>query len=67
MQPRMPLAFWAASAHCQLIFSFSSTNTPKSRAACNPLIPQAVSMFGFVPTQVQVLALGLDELYDAGS
>ena len=30
MQPRTQLAFWAASAHCHLMLSFLSTNTPKS-------------------------------------
>ena len=30
MQPRIPLAFWTASAHCWLMLSFSSTRAPKS-------------------------------------
>jgi len=30
MQPRIWLACWTASVHCQVMFSFSSTNTPKS-------------------------------------
>jgi len=30
MKPRIRLAFWAASAHCRLMLSFSSTSTPKS-------------------------------------
>jgi len=30
MQPRVQLAFWAASTHCQLTLSLSSTGTPKS-------------------------------------
>ena len=30
MQPRVQLAFWDAKTHCWLIFSFLSTNTPKS-------------------------------------
>lgn len=30
MQLRMRLAFWAASAHCRIMSSFSSTRTPKS-------------------------------------
>jgi len=30
MQPRVWLAFWAASAHCRVMLSFSSTSTPKS-------------------------------------
>ena len=30
MQPRILLAFWAASAHCRLTSSFSSVKTPKS-------------------------------------
>jgi len=32
-EPRIPLAFWAASAHCWLVFSFSSTRTPMSFSA----------------------------------
>ena len=30
MQHRIQFAFWAASAHCQLMLSFSSINIPKS-------------------------------------
>ena len=30
MQPRIRLAFWAASARCQLMLNFSSTSTHKS-------------------------------------
>lgn len=30
MQPRMGLAFWAASALCQLVFCFLSTSNPQS-------------------------------------
>jgi len=30
MQPRIQLAFWAGSAHCQLMSNFSSTSVPKS-------------------------------------
>ena len=30
MQPVVQLAFWAASAHCHLMLSFSFTSTPKS-------------------------------------
>lgn len=33
MHPRIQLVFWSASAHCQLMFSFSSTRTPKSSSA----------------------------------
>jgi len=28
MQPGIPLAFWAVTAHCWVMFSFSSTSTP---------------------------------------
>jgi len=30
MKPRIWLAFWAVSAHCQVMLSFRSTSTPKS-------------------------------------
>jgi len=30
MQPRVRVAFWAASAHCRLLLSFPPTSTPKS-------------------------------------
>ena len=30
MQPKIPLTVWAASAHCWLMFSFSSTKAPMS-------------------------------------
>jgi len=30
MQPRVGLAFWAASARAQLMLNLSSTSTPKS-------------------------------------
>jgi len=64
MQPRIWLAFWAASAHCWVILSLLSTRTPKSfSAALNPLNAQPVSMFGIVPTQVQYFTLGHVELH----
>ncbi|KAK4831337.1 hypothetical protein QYF61_017468 [Mycteria americana] len=68
MQPRIWLAFWAASAHCWLMLSFSSTNTPKSfssgRAALNPFSAQPVFVLGIAPTHVQDLALGPVELHE---
>ena len=33
MELRIPLAFWAASAHCWFMLSFSSARTPKSISA----------------------------------
>jgi len=38
MQPRIWLAFWAASAHCQLMYNFSSTSIPKSSQDCSQSI-----------------------------
>lgn len=35
MQPRIPLAFWAASTHWWLVLSFSSTRTPKAFSAAS--------------------------------
>ncbi|KAK4832903.1 hypothetical protein QYF61_026546 [Mycteria americana] len=68
MQPRIQLAFWAASAHCRVLLSFLSTNTPKSfssgRAALNPFSAQPVFVLGIVPTHVQDLALGPVELHE---
>ncbi|KAK4829642.1 hypothetical protein QYF61_005935 [Mycteria americana] len=45
MQPRIRLAFWAASAHCQVMLSFSSTNTPKSFSSGLPSIPSLPSLY----------------------
>jgi len=53
MQPRVWLAYWAASAR------FSSTSTPKS---CSILSP--VFVLGIAWIQVQDLALGLAELHE---
>jgi len=39
MQPGAWLAFWAASAHCQVMDSFSSPSTPKSFSTGLPSIP----------------------------
>ncbi|KAK4832076.1 hypothetical protein QYF61_020632 [Mycteria americana] len=44
MQPRIWLAFWAASTHCQLMSSFSSTSTPKSSSAGLLSIPSSPSL-----------------------
>ncbi|KAK4821667.1 hypothetical protein QYF61_027135 [Mycteria americana] len=60
-QPRISLAFWAASAHCWLMSSFFIHQYPQvflGRAALNPLIPQPVLIPGVALTQVQDLALG---------
>ncbi|KAK4812332.1 hypothetical protein QYF61_017109 [Mycteria americana] len=64
MQPRIWLAFWAASAHCQLTSSFSSTSTPKSFSAGLLSIPSSlkpVLILGITLTQLQDPALGLVE------
>ncbi|KAK4822069.1 hypothetical protein QYF61_009330 [Mycteria americana] len=44
MQPRTRLAFWAASTHCRLMSSFSSTGTPKSFSAGLLSIPSSPSL-----------------------
>ncbi|PKU30563.1 hypothetical protein llap_19132 [Limosa lapponica baueri] len=67
MQPRIRLAFWAASAHCWLTLIFSSTSTPKCftlRAVLNPFSTQPVFVLGIALTQMQDLALGLVELQE---
>ncbi|PKU40783.1 testosterone 17-beta-dehydrogenase 3-like [Limosa lapponica baueri] len=60
----MQLAFWAASAHCRLMLSFSSTNTPKSFSSG---LLSSHSLPNFVPgiatSQMQDLALDLVELH----
>ncbi|KAK4824302.1 hypothetical protein QYF61_013047, partial [Mycteria americana] len=65
IQPRIRLAFWAASTHCGLTSNFSSTSTPKS--FCTGLLsihsfPSLLTL-GIALTQVQDLALGLVELH----
>jgi len=53
MQPRIRLAFWAASAHCQVMLSFSSTSTPQVlllRATLHPFSAQPVLVLGIVST-----------------
>lgn len=67
MQPRIQLAFWAGSAHCQLMPSFSSTSTPSSFSSglfsINlSHISQYVLTLVIILTQVQHLALGLVKL-----
>ena len=51
MQPRIPLAFQAADAHCWLLSSLSSARTPK-------LFSQSVDIW-IAHTQAQHLAPGL--------
>jgi len=56
VQLRMLLAFWAASAHCWLMSSFSPTSAPKSSLAgllSSPSSPQPVLIPGVAPTQMQ--------------
>ena len=64
MQPRTRLAFWAASAHGQLMSHLSPTSTPKSFFTRLLSIPHSVLKLGIAPTQVQDLALGLVELHE---
>ncbi|KAK4823973.1 hypothetical protein QYF61_008592 [Mycteria americana] len=62
MQPRIRLAFWAVSAHCQLMSSFSFTSIPSpSLQGCS----QSLHPLAWVAlTQVQDLALGLIEPHE---
>ncbi|KAK4832389.1 hypothetical protein QYF61_022244 [Mycteria americana] len=50
-QDRMLLAFLATWAHCWLIFSQLSTNTPRSFSARQLLFPKPVALHGIVVTQ----------------
>ncbi|KAK4830147.1 hypothetical protein QYF61_008635 [Mycteria americana] len=74
---RIRLAFWAASAHCWVMLSFSSTNIPKSFSSGllsihsppsfglpRPRCRTFVFVLWIAPTQVQDLALGLAELHE---
>ena len=45
MQPRTQLAFWAVSAHCWVMLSFLSTNTPKSFSARLLYTPSSPSLY----------------------
>ena len=47
MQPRTHLAFWAASAHCQLMSSFLSISTPKPFSSGLLLISSSPSQYWF--------------------
>jgi len=67
MQPKIWWIFWAASTHCQLMASFSSTSTPKSFSSGLLSIPSSalpVLILGVAPTQVQDPALGLVEPHE---
>jgi len=62
MQPRMRLAFCAASAHCCLTSSFSSSNTPKTILAGMLLTSVLIAEIASIP--VHDPALGLVELHE---
>ncbi|PKU46206.1 hypothetical protein llap_3480 [Limosa lapponica baueri] len=69
MRRRMWLPFWALSAHCWVMLSFSSTNTPQVlllRAALNPFSAQPVFVLGITLTRMQDLTFGLVEFYEVG-
>ena len=69
MQSRIWLAFWAASAHCQLILSHFVKQHPKIlllRAALKPFSAQVKIVLKIPLTQVQKLVLGLVELHESG-
>jgi len=46
-QPRLQLAFWAASACCRLVLSFSFTSTKKSKTNRNMSLLPTASDFAF--------------------
>lgn len=49
MQPRIQLAFRTGSTHCQLMYNFSSTSSPKPFSSCLlqiPLSPTSVDSRG---------------------
>jgi len=62
MQPSVQLAFWTESTCCQLLSSFSSTNTPKSFLEGLLSIPSLIP--GVAPAQMQDLALGFVESHE---
>ena len=65
MQPRIRLAFWAASTCCWVMLSFSSTSKVLlSKAALYPFVPQPVLIVGVSMTHVQDPAVGLVELHE---
>lgn len=57
LQPKIKLAFWAASAHCQLIFNFSSTSIPKPFSALSQFITQSIFIVEIAAIQDLVLVL----------
>ena len=69
MQPRIQLAFWPVSAHCWLIVSFPSTDTPKSFSTGLLSIHSlaSVSVFGIALNHVQDPALGLVESHEVST
>jgi len=68
MQPRIWLAFQAASAHCWLMLNLLSTDPQilLLRASLKPFSGQPVSVLAIAPTQVQDLAPGFVELHEVG-
>jgi len=63
------LAFLATLAHCWLMFSWLSTNTPRSFSAgqlSRPLFPKPVALHGVVVTEGQDPAFGLVEAHTVG-
>jgi len=63
MQPRIRLAFWAASTCCQVMSIHQSLQVLLDKAVLNPFIPQPVLIAGVAPTHMQDLSLGLVELH----
>ena len=65
MQARMLLALLPTWAHCQLMFSRASTNTPRSLSSSQSVIqalsPKPIALHGVIVVKVQDLALGLVE------
>jgi len=48
MQPRVPLDFWAVSAHCWLMFRFLSIRTPKSFKAELLAMSSSPSLYSYL-------------------
>ena len=56
---RIQLAFWAADAHCEIVFTFfvHQYSEVLYRTVLNPFITQTIFMFGIISAQCQTLHL----------
>lgn len=55
MQPRIKLASWTVSAHCQLIFNFSSTSIPNPFSTLGQFITWSILIVEIAAMQDLVL------------